>query len=178
MEGAWVLVLCRWAIGLAFTISAAGKATAMASFRGALADFGVVPDRLSGAAARTTVVAEALVAGLVAAGGRFAVAGFCLALALLAAFSATLALALRKKAAVNCNCFGPGERHVSRYDLVRNAALGMGCAGGLWGYAASSGGHPVLALVLLAGLMAAVFVVMTINLEDVVELLRKPYLFE
>lgn len=178
MEGAWVLVLCRWAIGLAFTMSAAGKATAMASFRSALADFGVVSDSLSGAAAMTTVGAEVLVVGLVAAGGRFAVVGFSLALALLAVFSATLAVALRKKAEVNCNCFGPGERHVSRYDLARNAVLGMGCAGGLWGYGASSGGHPVLVLVLLAGLMAAAFVVITINLEDVVELLRRPHLFE
>jgi hypothetical protein len=178
MEGAWVLAFCRWAIGLAFGVSALGKATAMASFRAALADFGVLPQRLNSAVAITTLGAEVLVVGLVAAGRWLAVAGLCLALALLAVFSATLTAALRRKAEVSCNCFGSGARQVSRYDLARNAVLGACCVAGLLGYRESSAWHPSLALAVLLGLMAAVSVTVAVNLEDIVELLRKPYLFE
>jgi hypothetical protein len=178
MEGAWVLTFCRWAIGLAFGVSAAGKATAMASFRTALADFGVLPQRLNSAAAVTTVGAEALVVALVAFGRWLAVAGLCLCLALLAVFSAVLITALRRKADVSCNCFGPGDRKVSWYDLARNAVLGMCCVAGLAGYGQSSAWHPSLAVIFLLGLMAAVFVTVATNLEDIAEVLRKPYLFE
>lgn len=178
MEGAWVLTFCRWAIGLAFGVSAVGKATAMAPFRTALADFGVLPQRLIGAAAITTVGAEALVVALVAVGRQPAVAGLCLGLALLVVFSATLITALRRKAEVSCNCFGPGDRKVSWYDLARNAVLGMCCVAGFLGYGQSSAWHPSVAEVSLLGLMAAVLVTVAVNLEDIAEVLRKPYLFE
>ncbi|MBO0801515.1 MAG: hypothetical protein J2P25_00350 [Nocardiopsaceae bacterium] len=107
----------------------------------------------------------------------------CLGLALLAVFSATLITALRRREAVSCNCFGPGTRPVSRYDLVRNAVLGMCCVAGLleggWlGYGGSPAGHPSPAVIVLLGFVAAVFVTIAVNLEDIVEVLRKPYVFE
>jgi len=178
MESASVLIFCRWAIGLTFAVSAVGKAASMPSFRDAITDFAVVPARLRGAAAVAAVGSEGLAAAGVAAGGDFASAGFALALALLAVFSAALAVVLRKKAKVSCNCFGSSERQVSWYDLGRNAVLGTCCAVGLWDYRAAAGGHLALGLVLVLGLMAAGLVIVTTNLEDIVELLRKPYLFE
>lgn len=173
-----VLTFCRWVIGLTFAVSAAGKATSVGAFRDALTDLGVVPGPWKRAVAAATICAEALVATLVAAGGRFAGAGFALALALLAVFSGVLAAALRRKADVSCNCFGPGERHISRYDLARNAVLGLCCAAGEWAGIISSHRYPPPALIAALGLMAAGLVLIATNLQAITELLRRPHRFE
>ncbi len=178
MDAAAVLTFCRWAIGLTLAVSAMGKAASMTSFRAAMTDFEVLPARLTGPAATAVVVAEAVAVALVAAGRGWAAAGFALALVLLAAFSAVLALALRRKAAVSCNCFGSSERQISWYDVARNAGLGLCCVAGLWSAATAAGPGPAVALVLVLGLMAAVFMVIVTNLEDIIELLRKPYVVD
>jgi hypothetical protein len=178
VDGAALLIFCRWSIGLTFAVSALGKAAAMGSFRDALVDFGVLPAPVTGLVAGVVVGAEGLVAALQAAGGVFASAGFALALALLAGFSAILARALRMKADVSCNCFGPAERKVSWFDVARNALLALCCAGGLWtapgGTAVRLSAGPVLAL----GLVAAGFVIVVTALEDITVMLRKPHLAE
>ena len=120
-----------------------------------------------------------LVVVLIAIGRPFMGAGFCLAMVLLAVFSVVLAMALRKRDTVNCNCFGPGERRVSRYDLARNALLFGSCAVGLWSCYQASAGRPLaVALTCLLALMAVVYVTVTINLQYIVELLRHQPLFE
>ena len=106
MGATFVLVFCRWLIGLAFAVSAVGKARALSAFRSTITEFGVLPARLAPAAARATVAAEGLVVVLVAAGDVLAAAGFALALALLAAFSVILGAAVRRHTDVSCNCFG------------------------------------------------------------------------
>jgi hypothetical protein len=176
MAGACVLIFCRWMIGLAFAVSAVGKASALASFRSAISEFGIVPRRLTGAAALASVVAEGAAVILVTAGGVFADAGFSLAAVLLAIFSVVLGRALRHEADVSCHCFGPSERRVSRYDLARNGVLGLCCVGGLWAWPAQAGQHPGPGLIVALGLMGACALLIAVNLEDFVELLRKPYL--
>lgn len=176
MASACVLIFCRWVIGLAFAVSAIGKASALASFRSAITEFGILPGRLTGAAALASVTAEGLTAVLVAAGGVFADAGFALAAALLAVFSVVLGVALRRKADVSCHCFGPSERHVSWYDLARNGVLGLCCAGGLWAWPVPAGEHQAPGLIVALGLMGACFLVIAVNLEDLIDVLRKPYL--
>lgn len=178
MGGMAVLTFCRWAIGLTFLVSAAGKVTSPRAFRDAITDLGVVPGRWKGAGAAGVICAESLVAALVAAGGRLAGAGFALALALLAVFSVVLAAALRRKANVSCNCFGPGERKISRYDLARNALLGLCCAAGEWAGIVSSHRYPPPALVAVLGLMAAALVLVVTNLQAITEVLRRPQVFE
>jgi Methylamine utilisation protein MauE len=178
MEAASALTFCRWVIGITFAVSAIGKATSMVSFRAAVAEFGVLPARLTDPVAAGTVAAEGLVVVLVALGGGWATAGFVLAMALLAVFSAALVLALRRKAGVSCNCFGSSERRISWYDVLRNAALVACCIAGLWGAHSWAGGRPGVGLVLVLGLMAATFMVIVSNLEDIVELLRRPYVVD
>jgi hypothetical protein len=178
MPGVIVLTFCRWAIGLAFAWSAAGKAVALSSFRDAITDFGVIPARWSGAAALVTISAEALAAAGAAAGGGLALAGFGLSLVLLVVFSAILAAALRRKARFSCNCFGPSERTISWYDVARNVVLGLCCAAGLWNYQAGAAGYPAPALVITLGLAAACLVCIAANLDDIIWLLRKPSLYD
>ena len=76
MAGACVLIFCRWAIGLAFAVSAIGKITSMASFRGTIVELGTLPRRLASPAAIAAVTAEVLAAALVAAGGVLDQGGF------------------------------------------------------------------------------------------------------
>lgn len=178
MDGMAILAFCRWAIGLTFVVSAAGKAMSVGDFREALTELGVAHGRLRRAIAPATIWAEGLVAVLVAAGGPFTDAGFALALALLAAFSVVLAAALRSKTDVTCNCFGPGERRISRYDLVRNAVLGLCCAAGEWAGLVSSHPYPPPAVIAMLGLMAAGLVLITTSLQAITELLRRPHVFE
>ncbi|HEV2888001.1 MAG TPA: MauE/DoxX family redox-associated membrane protein [Jatrophihabitans sp.] len=172
------LAFCRWAIGLTFAVSALGKARSMTDFRAAIEDFGMLPRRAIGQVAAATVATEGLVVLLLALGRGWATAGFVLALALLAAFSAVLVAALRRKAAVSCNCFGTSQRPISFYDVARNGCLALCCLGGLWSRHAATGNAPEPALVLALALMAATFLVVVSNLEDIVELLRKPYVVD
>jgi hypothetical protein len=178
MGATFVLIFCRWLIGLAFAVSAIGKARALRSFRSTLTELGVLPARMASGAALATITAEGLVVVLVAAGDVLAAAGFTLALVLLAAFSVILRAAIRKNADVSCNCFGPGERRVSWYDVARNGLLGLCCAAGLWAWVISAGEHVSPALIVALGLTAAGFLVITANLDDFIEMLRKPYLVD
>jgi hypothetical protein len=176
MAAACVLIFCRWAIGLAFAVSAIGKVTSLTSFQSTIAELGLLPRHLAGPAAIASVTAEALAAAGMAVGGVLVGASFSLASALLAAFSVVLAAALHQKANVSCNCFGPSERRISRYDLLRNGLLGLCCAGGLWAWSTPPAQHPGPALQVTLGLIAAAFLVIATNLEDFVGVLRKPYL--
>lgn len=178
MDSAAVLTFCRWAIGLTFAVSALGKARTLGAFRAAVADFGVLPRRAEGPVALATVAAEGLVVLLVALGRGWAAAGFVLALLLLAVFSAVLAAALRRKAGVACTCFGASERQISWYDVARNGCLALCCAAGLASWSAATGGRPELALIVALALMAATFLALVSNLQDIVELLRKPYVVD
>jgi hypothetical protein len=178
MGATFAEVFCRWLTGLAFAVSAIGKARGLGAFRSTIAELGVLPARLAPRAAIVTIIAEGLVVVLVAAGDVLAVAGFALALVLLALFSVVLGAAVRKNADISCNCFGPSERRVSWYDVARNGLLGLGCAGGLWAWLISAPGHLSPALVVALGLTAAGFLIVTANLDDLIEMLRKPYLAE
>jgi methylamine utilization protein MauE len=178
MGGMAVLTFCRWAIGLTFAVSAAGKAASPRSFRDALADLGIGPASRRRPIALATVGAEGLVTVLVAAGGRLAEAGFALALVLLAVFSAVLVRALRARTEVSCNCFGASERQISPYDVVRNAVLAGCCAAGEWAGLVSSHRYPPPALIAALGLMAVALVLIATNLQAITELLRRPQVFE
>jgi hypothetical protein len=176
MGATFVFVFCRWLIGLAFALSATGKARALGAFRSTITEFGVLPARLARAAAIATIAAEGLVVVLVAAGDTLAAAGFALALVLLAVFAVILGAAVRKNVDVSCNCFGSSERRVSWYDVARNGLLGLCCAGGLWTWLLTAGERLSPALIVALGLTAAGFLVITANLDDFIEMLRKPYL--
>lgn len=172
-----LLTFCRWVIGLTFAVSAGSKAIDLPAFRYAVRDLGGIPRWGKGVVPVAAVGAEGLVVALVAAGGTLADAGFALAITLLGLFSALLAVNLRRKVEVNCNCFGPGERRISWYDVARNVLLGLCCTGGLWACMMSSQGYLPPVGILALGLMAAGFMILATNLQAIIELLRRPYLF-
>lgn len=169
-----VLVFCRWAVGLTFAASALGKATAMDVFRDSVHDLGGVPGRRVPLVASAVVALETLAAVLMLLGRPGAVAGFVLATGLLVVFTAVLVRALTQRRQVSCNCFGRQQRRISWYDVGRNGALLAVCVGGMVAAVVVSGRGPDLALLLVLGLMAAVYGLLATGLEDVVDTLRGP----
>lgn len=178
MLSGYLLMFCRWGVGLTFLASAAGKLRDLRTFRQAVLDLAGLPAGAARPVALGTVAAEALVVLGLAVGHAGLPAGFALAAVLLLLFSGVLIGALRRKVVVSCNCFGTSERSISRYDLARNGALLAWCGAGEWSYLVAD--HPQLpaAGIVLTGLMAGCFVVIAASTEDIVEVLRKPYLVE
>jgi len=174
----YVLLFCRWSIGLTFLASAVGKARDLPAFRLAITDLHALPARLARPAAIGTVVAEALVVLGMIVGLAALPIGFVLAAVLLVLFSAVLVTALRREAEVSCNCFGASERPISWYDVGRNAVLVACCVSGLVSYAIADHGRPAVALIILLGLMAGCFFLIVNNCRDIVELFRQPYVIE
>jgi hypothetical protein len=170
-----VLMFCRWSIGLTFAVSAFGKARELRAFELAVVDLAGVPAGRARPVALATLLAEVLVVLAVAVGGPALPVGFGLAAGLLLLFSFVLARALRRRTAVSCNCFGASERPISGYDLVRNGALLACCVAGL---ALVDRPAPAAAVIVLLALMAGCFMLIVTNAEDIVDLLRKPYLVE
>jgi hypothetical protein len=174
----YLLMFCRWGIGLTFLASAAGKLWDLRAFRQAVVDLADVPAGVARPAALATVAAEGLVAVGMAVGRAALPAGFALGAVLLLLFSGVLIAALRRNAAVSCNCFGISERSISWYDVARNGALLACCGAGEWSYAVTGRPHPPATGIVLTGLMAGCFCLIVTNAEDIVEVLRKPYLVE
>ena len=178
MLSSYVLMFCRWGIGLTFLASAAGKARDLESFQLAITDLRAMPAALARPGAVATAVAEGLVVLAMAVGHAALPAGFGLAVLLLVLFSLVLVAALRRDSGVSCNCFGASERPVSWYDIARNVALLACCGAGLWTYAVTDHAPPGGAVIVLLGLMAGCFFLIVTNSEDIVEVLRKPYVVE
>jgi methylamine utilization protein MauE len=174
----YLLMFCRWSIGLTFLASAAGKAWDLRTFRQAVVDLTGLPAGVARPAALATVAAEALVVLGLAVGHAGLPAGFALATVLLLMFSGVLIGALRRKVAVSCNCFGARERSISWYDVARNVALLACCGAGEWSHAVADHRQPPATGIALTGLMACCFCLIVTNAEDIVEVLRKPYLVE
>jgi len=70
--------------------------------------------------------------------------GLALALVLVAAFTATIAAALRARRRVACQCFGQSQGPVSAVHLVRNAVILAVTAAGLGTLGLTTRGGPVL----------------------------------
>jgi uncharacterized membrane protein YphA (DoxX/SURF4 family) len=174
----YVLLFCRWSIGLTFLASAIGKARDLPAFRLVVTDLHALPARLAQPAAVGTVLAEALVVLAMAVGFAALPVGFVLAAVLLALFSVVLAAAVRRDVGISCNCFGIGKRPVSWYDLGRNVLLVACCVAGVVSYPIAGHGLPAASVIVLLGLMAGCFSLVVTNLEDIVELVRKPYFIE
>jgi hypothetical protein len=169
------LVFCRVAIASVFALSAGGKALDVVRFEESVSDFRLLPTGWSKAAAWIFIFLEFVVVLAMVVGGGALPIGFVLALALLAVFSAALGVTLRRGLRVSCNCFGHTERRVSPYDVGRNGVL-IACS--LVGATTSVSSPPPPSSTIeavLASLMALCFVVLVINLRDVVKTLFQPF---
>jgi len=175
MLPAYVLTFCRIAIGLVFTVSFVGKARNVAAFEQSIARFEMLPRWLEKRVAPLFLVAEFGVVALMVGGGDFLVIGFALGTSLLLVFSIAIASVLVRKIRSSCNCFGSDETPVSVHDVWRNAAFILCALGGMGALAVSSPrqNNADSGMWLFAGLSAVVFVVVCIQLREIVHLIRQ-----
>lgn len=140
----------------------------------AVSDFKLFPRRWSKTVACCLLGGEMLTAILLISGGKMIFWGSLLAIVLLVAFSLALETALWRDIKMSCNCFGRSEQHISHYDVVRNG-LFIGCGlPGLWVLASTVPRLSVGEMALLA-LMSFTFLLVAMNLRDIVETLLRPF---
>jgi hypothetical protein len=159
---------CRTLTCLVFLVAVVAKARDFAGFEKSMR--GLVP--LSGAVARPAAALVLVIEGLTALMlviPRTVVAGFTVGLALDLAFTAALALALRRGATASCHCFGVTERPLRARHVVRDVVLAAVAAAGLVGAVAADGPGPLAGL-LLSGLAGALGALVVVLLDDIVEL--------
>lgn len=170
----YVLVFCRVTIGLVFLISFLTKARNLLAFQSTIISFNILPRQMSASVALFFLAAEFITALLMLVGGSFLPFSFALAIFLLLAFSLALTSVLVRNVQTSCNCFGPTEKAVSRYDLVRNTGFILCALIGLWTttWSGSLLGDLNLVGLVLAGLCAAIYIGVCMNLREVVQLFR------
>jgi len=160
----YVLSCCRILIGLVFGISLLSKVRSRTSYTAFVAAVpGLVPRLPGRLVAPMLVVAEAAIVILVALPPT-AEAGFAVAAALLLAFSTAIWFAVRRRAAVTCQCFGSSSTPVGPAQLVRNVVLLLAAGAGLlaaFDPARSTPGPGVLVTALFTGATVALVVVLT-----------------
>lgn len=171
----YILTFCRVAIGLVFAASSISKALDIVRFRQTIHSFNILPGQLSDIAALLFLCGEFAVVVLMLIGGSLLTLGFSLAIFLLLLFCIALVSVLARRIHTSCNCFGTSARQVSGFDVWRNAGFIL-CA--LAGYAVLAWAKNTqvnLGLVewVLTGLGAGVFVVIWIQLSEIVQLFRQ-----
>ncbi|GAB3151882.1 MauE/DoxX family redox-associated membrane protein [Microbispora hainanensis] len=119
---AYLFAFCRLLTGIVFLMSAVSKLRGRAAYEEFTAATRVLVRLPARPVAALVVTAEAAVAPLLA-WPPTVLAGFCLALGLLVAFTVAIAVALRRGRRVPCRCFGASAVPVGPGHLARNAVL-------------------------------------------------------
>lgn len=176
MFEAYVLTFCRVAIALAFTLSSIGKARNLSAFQQAIMNFDILPPTWAAKVAWLFLIGEISVVILVVLGESCMQLGLLLATFLLTMFSAALIIVLLRKKHIACNCFGFTEKHISWYDLVRNGIFILCSILGLSLYWSAVGMLNELNWVHLSlvGLTSVSFVIIQINLSEIIQLYTQP----
>jgi len=170
---AYLLIACRTLLLGVFVAALAGKIRRRSTYRDFakwVGTLGLVPRRLTAIAAASATAAEAAAVALLALPSTVPV-GFALAAALLAVFTAGVALAIRRGRRAPCHCFGASKTPLGAVHVVRNAVLlAVGCAG----LTLSTVGDPDpaihLAGVLLAVTVALLALLPVLRLDDLMAL--------
>lgn len=148
-----ISAVCRLTVAALLATAAVSKLRDLRAFRHAVADYEVIPRRLAAPVAPVVPVLElAAAAALVVPATR--AAGAVLALALIAAFTAALAVNLQRgRTDIDCGCFGPAaEQGLSGWLIPRNLLLAAFTLPAFW----PPGARPLGALdlfVLVAGML-------------------------
>lgn len=170
---AHILFFFRVMIGLTFLWSLRGKFMDLARFERTVSDFQVLPIRFIRLATIAVLIGEGVVGVCMLMGGDLLGLGFALAVMMLSLFSVMLALVLRRKIAITCNCFGSSKKQVSGYELWRNAVLIFCASSGL--IVNSIFGSAIdlsLTNYLIIGSMSVICFVVLLSLQDVFYLPR------
>ncbi len=175
MMSMYMLAFCRVVIGLVFVVSSVSKVLNLAQFRQAISNFHILPRRLSGVAAMLFLCGEFAVVAFVIIGGPLLSLGFSLASFLLLLFCIALVSVLARGIHAACNCFGTNAKQVSHFDVWRNVGFILCALGGHGALTWTKGtqGDPGLLEWGLIGLGAAVFVMVWIQLGEIVQIFRQ-----
>lgn len=125
---AYIGEICRFYVMLVLLAAAAGKLRNIRAFQNALETLTGVSRKWSGGATLSLITAEGLVGLLLLFGGETARIGMMAAAALFLAFLGVISLALTRRSAAVCNCFGSSPHTVSGVDLLRSIGLLTACA--------------------------------------------------
>ncbi|MCZ7418850.1 hypothetical protein O7605_04870 [Verrucosispora sp. WMMA2121] len=121
----YISITCSSALAMIFAVSFISKVrspAAFGSFVTGLSEMRLVAASVARPLAVAVVALEAAVPLLLAVPG-WRPAGLALAGGLLTAFTAAIALVLRRQVAASCPCFGSSTRPVGRRQLLRNVLL-------------------------------------------------------
>lgn len=173
----YILAFCRIVIGFVFALSFGGKILSLSRFIHTVQEFAILPGKLSAPAAFLFLCTEGAVVILLLVGGILLPTAFLLAACLLMLFSAALISVLVRRLRTSCNCFGASEKLVSPADVWRNLGLivctlvGYGLLAWLQVHSEPAGlGFSDW---LLAGLGALVFVLIWLQLDELMQLFRQ-----
>jgi hypothetical protein len=171
----WLVVAGQAAVCVTFVVAAASKtvrAGAFGDFKAALPRMLGVPHRVAPAAALAVVVLEVTIA-LTVAVPALALAAFLLAGVLMAVFTVSIVVMIRRGSVEPCHCFGMSARPPGRSDVVRNLVLLVISVIGAVGAATSSGAADLPAAgVVLCAAVGAVVALLLINLAEIGDLLK------
>lgn len=172
----YALIFARIALGLVFAASSIGKLRDFSAFERAVENFQILPRQFVGTCAYIFLGGEvAVVLLMVLRGGIFLMAGFLLAILLLSIFCIALLTVLIIRLQVPCNCFGSSQRPVSPADIWRNVGF-IACA--IVGIASLTMLTDATTVKMslgeagLLGMMALVFVALSVYLGEVLEAFR------
>ena len=169
------LTFARIALGLIFAASSLGKFRDFSAFEQAVENFRVLPRQLVRACAYMFLGGEIVVVGLILLGGKlFLMLGFLLAILLLSVFCIALLTVLVRRLRVPCNCFGSSQKPASPADLWRNVGF-LACAFlGVASLTALTDAALIMSLgeAGLLGMMAVVFVALSVYLGEMIEAFR------
>ncbi|MBE7530749.1 MAG: hypothetical protein HS099_13570 [Ardenticatenaceae bacterium] len=169
----YLLIFARLSTAFIFALSAANKLRDFPAFTQAVAGFQILPGRWVKPAAVFLATAELAVVAMMLLGGPFLLPGFLLALVLLSLFSAALMSVLARGIHTSCNCFSASATPISSFHVWRNISfiicITAGCL--LWALSTAPIEMNLLELCLLS-IVAATFVLLVDNLEEIVTLVR------
>lgn len=169
----YLLTFSRLATAFIFALSAANKLRDFPAFTQAIVNFRILPGRWVKVAAVFLAVTELAVVAMMLLGGPFLLPGFLLALVLLSLFSVALMSVLAHGIHTSCNCFSASARPLSSFHVWRNVSfiicITAGCL--LWALPTAPIEMNLLELCLLS-IVAATFILLVNNLEEIVTLVR------
>jgi hypothetical protein len=170
MNPMYFLALCRFILGLTFSISFYRKATNFEEFEYSFEGFQILPNNLIRPAAYLILSGELILVGLFVLGGNFLSVAFPLALLMLLIFTLAMLSVIVRKIENPCSCFGATDNLISGYDMLRNGGFM------LWtGVGWSLVGQPQTLLItewFLIGLVASGFVIGWIRFKHILRLMH------
>lgn len=120
---AYLAEIIRFFIAFLLVCAAIGKLRTLAAFAHNLVESFGVKRQAAAMLAPAVIALEALLAGLILAGGGIGRIGIAAALVLFVVLTALVGYRYVVEGSVKCSCFGESERPVSGYDLLRNGLV-------------------------------------------------------